>query len=194
MFDAGQPSDSADLCKRPRHSDFGQRHGAIALRQPRPVFVEHQRDMSVDRLGVAQQPREVGLPWRRRQQVVSAHHLVDALGCVVDDHREVVGRDAVAAADHEVVDDAGVAPVQHVGDGVRDGLGAQPQRRRPAALAAASLALGVGQVAADARVGTLRRVRRLRCLGDIPSAAITLVQQAALSQLGDHRVVAFGML
>ena len=113
-----------DLRERPLRSDLGERHGAVPLGQPRSVLVEHQRDVRVRRLRIAQQPRQVGLPRRRRQQVVTAHHLVDALRGVVDHHGEVVGRDAVAATDHEVVDDAGVLTVQHVVDRVDDRVGA----------------------------------------------------------------------
>ena len=70
------------------------------------------------RAAVAEYTGEVGLPRRRRQQVVAAHHLIDALRRVVDDHREVVGRHAVTAAHHEIVDDAGVVAVQQVVNGV----------------------------------------------------------------------------
>ena len=121
---AAQPSDSAICASARSHADLGERHGAVALGQPRPVLVEHQRDVRVRRLRIAQQLREIRLARRRRQQVVTAHHLVDALCRVVDDDREVVGRHPVAATDHEVVDDAGVLAVQQVVDRVDDGVGA----------------------------------------------------------------------
>ena len=145
--------------------------------------------MSVRRLRVAQQPGEVGLPGRRRQQVVSAHHLIDALRRVVDHHGEVVGGNTVAATDHEVIDDAGEVAVQQVVDGVHDDVGAQPQCGRPTDLGSPGRAFGLGEVAARPGIGALRSVRRPRSLGDIPSAAITFVQQSAIRQIRDRRVV-----
>ena len=63
---------------------------------------------------MAEQRREIGLAWRGGQQIVAAHHLVDTLFGVVDDDREVVGGNAVAPPDHEIVDRAGVFAVQQV--------------------------------------------------------------------------------
>ena len=85
--------------------------------------VENQGDVRVRRLQISQQPGEVRLARRRRQQVVAAHHLVDGLCRVVHDDREVVGGHAVAATDHEVVDDPGVLAVQQIVDCVDDRVG-----------------------------------------------------------------------
>ena len=120
--------------------------------------------------------------------------MVDALCRVVDDDREVVGGHPVAAADHEVVDDPGVFAVQQIVNGVGDGVGSQPQRRRPAGLFAAGRPLGVGEVTARSGVGALRGVRCSRCLLDILSAAIAFVQQPAFGQHVDGVVVALRML
>ena len=68
-------------------------------------------------------PIVAGQSGRRCQQVVAAYHLIDALGRVVHDDREVVGGDTVAAADDEVVDDPGVGAVQQIVDGVEVRIG-----------------------------------------------------------------------
>jgi hypothetical protein len=60
--------------------------------------------VGVARGGQAEQAGEVGLAGTRRQEVVGPHHLIDAGVGVVDDHGEVVGRNTVAATQHEVVD------------------------------------------------------------------------------------------
>ena len=48
---------------------------------------------------------QISRPGGGREQVVAAHHLVDAGQCVVDHHGKVVGGHTVAATQHEVVDD-----------------------------------------------------------------------------------------
>ena len=59
---------------------------------------------------------QVQLAGRRRCEVVAAHHLGDALQRVVHDDGQVVGRGAVVAQQHEVVDRAHVGTVQQVID------------------------------------------------------------------------------
>ena len=108
----------SDLRYGPLWADLSDRDRAVAFGQPGPIRIEHQRDMRVGRLLIAQKPCEVRLPGRRRQKVVTAHHLVDALGRVVDDDGEVVGGHTVAAADDEVVDDPRVLTVQQIVDRV----------------------------------------------------------------------------
>src|SRR5689334_1332334 len=105
---------------------------------------------------MAEQVREIGLPGRRCQKVVPANHLVDSLRRVVDNDREVVGGDTVAALDDEIVDSSGVVAVQYVVDGVGGHVGAKPQRGRPAGGRASALTLIVAEVAASAGVGALR--------------------------------------
>ncbi|MCY1381707.1 hypothetical protein D9M69_696460 [compost metagenome] len=58
--------------------------------------------MQVTRLAEAQQFLEVELARGRVQQVGAAHHLVDALPGVVQDHRQLIGVEAVAPANDEV--------------------------------------------------------------------------------------------
>ena len=86
---------------------------------------------------VPEERREVGLSRRRGEQVVAAHDLVDALLGVVDDDRQVVGRHAVVAPQHDVVDRAGERAVQLVVDRQLADVGAEPERRRPLGRAAA---------------------------------------------------------
>ena len=61
---------------------------------------------------MAQQPGEIGLVHRRRQQVVATDDLVDTGLGVVDHHGEVVGGDAIVASDDEVIDLAGHRTVE----------------------------------------------------------------------------------
>ncbi|SKW99425.1 Uncharacterised protein [Mycobacteroides abscessus subsp. massiliense] len=67
--------------------------------------------MGVRRHRVAQQRTKVGLAGRGGQQIIAAHHLVDALRVIVDHHRDVVGDHTVAAAHHEIIHQAGVFTV-----------------------------------------------------------------------------------
>ena len=66
------------------------------------------------RSGQAQQRRQVQLAGRGLQQVRAPHHLADALGGVVDHHRQVIGGRAVAAAHHQVVDHAALGAEQAI--------------------------------------------------------------------------------
>ena len=59
------------------------------------------------RPGDAEHVGEVGVTRSRRQQVVGPHDLFDTLGVVIDDHDKVVGGGAVAAPEHDIVDDLG---------------------------------------------------------------------------------------
>ena len=161
-----------------------ERHGAVAFGKALVLFVEHERDVGVLRNGQPEQRCQVGLPGTRRQQVVAANHLIDALSGVVDHHREVVGRSAVTAAQHHVVHDARELAVQAVGDGELADPGPQPQRGR-AVRVAASYAFGVGEVAAGAGVGALRSVRRGRSLRDLAAGAVALVGQTPAREVVD---------
>ena len=102
---------------------------------------------------------DVQLARRRLDEIRAAHDLPDPGSCVVDDHGEIVCRDAVVAAYDQIVDDALAAAEQAVGE--RDGrrAGAQAQRgRAPRRLARG--ALGARQLAAGPGVGAVRAARR----------------------------------
>src|SRR5438445_627068 len=58
------------------------------------------------RLALAEEAVEEDLPRRRGEQIGAAHHLRDAHGAIVHDHRELVSEDSVGAAEDEVADDA----------------------------------------------------------------------------------------
>ena len=72
----------------------------------------------------------MGVTRSRRQQVVGPHDLFDTLGVVIDDHDKVVGGGAVAAPEHDIVDDLGVLTVQTIDDGHRWLFGSQADGRR----------------------------------------------------------------
>src|SRR6185436_9273222 len=102
-----------------------------------------------------EQVAEVGLGGGGGQQVVAADDLLDALVVVVDDDGEVVGDDAVAATEDDVVGDPGHIAVEAVAEADVGTAGAKAERvlftgRRPA------VRLGLAEVAAGARVEALR--------------------------------------
>jgi hypothetical protein len=92
----------------------------------------------------------------RVEQVRSSHHLSDTLLGVVHNDRQVVGEDAVVAADDEVVDDALHRSAQAVLERQPLAARAHAQRRRTAARPP-RLALGGGQAQARAGIGALRQ-------------------------------------
>ncbi len=172
-----QPTTSAGAS--PSACAVGQRDRAVALGQPCAVGAQHERHVRVPGRGEPEQPGEQDLPGRRVGQVGTAHDLTHALEGVVDHHGQVVGRRAVAAAHHEVVDDAGLVTQQPVGEVDPLAAGAQAQRRR----APGGLALGAlrrGQLAAGARVRALgqRAVGGGRGLADLGASAEARVEPA----------------
>ena len=129
--------------------------------------------------GPAEQVEQVRLARRGVEQVVAAHHLLDALVVVVDHDGHVVRRHAVVAAQDDVVGRPGDRAVQPVDD--RDRLrrrragAAPPAGPRPRAAATSR----GGEVAARAGVGAGRRVRRRARLADLPAAAEARVGEAS---------------
>ena len=61
--------------------------------------------MGVRGLRQAEHAAQMDLSGRRQQQVVASDDLFDTLVRVVDDHCEVVGRNAVVATEDDIVDD-----------------------------------------------------------------------------------------
>ena len=78
--------------------------GAFRLGQLAAVAVDHQRQMHPGRRRVIKRLVERYLPAGGIQQVVAAHHLGDAGGKVVDNHRKLVGNQAIGATNHEIAD------------------------------------------------------------------------------------------
>src|SRR3954452_18025031 len=161
--------------RRGRIVGVGERHGPVALREPRAVGTEHQGHVHVGRLAQSEQPREVELAWGRVGEIRAAHHLLDALLGIIDDHREVVGEGAVVAAQHEVVDRA---------------VRTQPQRGTPARRLAFG-ALRRRQVPARAGIGALGRhaLRRRGRLADLPARAVAGVHETAVLQARQRLLV-----
>ncbi len=83
---------------------------AVALAEFLPVRAEDHRQVRETRYRGAERLVDVDLARRVVDVVVAADHVGDAHVDVVDDHREVVGRETVRTEDHEVVE-FGVAPL-----------------------------------------------------------------------------------
>ncbi len=77
---------------------------AMALGELRPVRPVDQRHVGVDRLGPAHRPDDRQLAEGVVEMVVAADHVGDAHVVIVDDDRQHVGRRAVRAEQHEIVD------------------------------------------------------------------------------------------
>ncbi len=181
--DHGQDSGRVDALLR----EVGEGDGTVTFGETRSIPVQNHRDVRVLGRRRAEQSREIGLPGRRAQQIVTPDHLVDAGRGVVDDHGQVVRGRPVVATQDEVVDVAGERTVQRIVDGELRDVGTQPDRRRPGA--APLITLGIGQVAAGAGVGALRGVRRGRCVEDLPARAEALESATFRGQSVDHRGV-----
>ena len=89
--------------------------------------------MGVARRRQTEGPSDGDLARRRREQVVAAGDEVDAGGGVVDDHGEVVGRNAVVAAQHDV----GRHALEPAGDESSKATVPPPARKRTAAVRSA---------------------------------------------------------
>ena len=70
-------------------------------------FAQHQRRVQVARRRQAELALQQDLPRRVAGQVFAADDVADALRRIVDDDRQLVGEDAVGAAQHEVADAGG---------------------------------------------------------------------------------------
>ena len=79
-------------------------HRAVPLRELLPVLAQHGRHVRVHGRLRAERADDVDLPRRVVDVVVAADHVRDPHVEVVDDDAEVVGRRAVRARDHEVVE------------------------------------------------------------------------------------------
>ena len=125
----GQPGDDL-VGADPAFGQLGQRDGAVPLGEPFAVGPEHERHMQVLGRRQAEEPLEQDLARRRRQQVVTAHHLGHPLCGVVDDNCQVVGGHTVPPLQHDVVDRSAVDAREEVDELDLLVLGAQPQGGR----------------------------------------------------------------
>jgi hypothetical protein len=150
----------------------------VALGQPQPIAADDEWNVHELRGRQLQRPVEQQLARRARQQIVGAHHFGHALGCVVDDDRELVGGPPIALLDHEVPGDAALLRPREVIDErrMRD-VDAEPQRRFAARGLARSREVGE-PTAAGARIHrtvVVALVRRRRRLFDLAPRAHTRV-------------------
>src|SRR5258706_4186404 len=166
-----------------RRPQCRQRCRAVALGQPLAGRAGDEAGMRPPRLAQAQQAIEQDLPGGGGKQVVASQHLGDAHRRVVDEHRELIGEDAVGAAQHEVADRRLrielLRALQLVVEGDRAGRDAQAQGGRASApalrpLRRAQVRAGAG-IGRSVVLGTVRRARR----SDLRARAETLVDLVA---------------
>ena len=77
----------------------------MALRQLRVIGPEHHRDMTEERRLPADRLVEQQLPRRVRDVIFAANHMADLHQRIVNDNREVVGRDPVGPDEDEIAYD-----------------------------------------------------------------------------------------
>ena len=102
--DPGQPVARARIGGEPRLHRLARRPVLVALRHLRAVGVEDHRQVGVDGLAIAERALECCVARRVVEVLLAAQHVRDAHQLVVDDHGEVIGGEAVALADHVVVE------------------------------------------------------------------------------------------
>ncbi|MNL09660.1 hypothetical protein D3C87_1304280 [compost metagenome] len=83
---------------------FGQRWRTVGLAEFVAIGLGNQRDVQVTRLPQAKQLLQVELAWRGVEQVGAAHDVGDTLPGIVQHHRQLIGVEPVAAANHEITD------------------------------------------------------------------------------------------
>ena len=99
---AGQ---GAQRAKQQRAGLLGlQRWRAIALAELVSVRLDDQRQVQVAWLWQAEDLLQIKLAGRRIEQVGAAHHIGDALPGVIQHHGQLIGNQAVAAANDEIAD------------------------------------------------------------------------------------------
>ena len=81
-----------------------QRWRAIALAELVSVRLDDQRQVQVAWLWQAEDLLQIKLAGRRIEQVGAAHHIGDALPGVIQHHGQLIGNQAVAAANDEIAD------------------------------------------------------------------------------------------
>lgn len=134
-----------------------------------------------------EQLSQMRLTRRRRQQVIPAYHLVNALKSVVDHHRQVVGGARVVTEQDKVVDrarDISGQPVTH-----RGVLGLGAQANGGWTFASSSVALLLAQVSAGTRISPGDSMGSAAGCGDLrlnlTAGTEALVAQATLGQAVD---------
>ena len=77
---------------------------SVALRQFRPVLAEDEGDVGEFGDGPAERAIDQHLPMRIRQMLLGPNHVRDAHVMIVDDHGEVVRRQAIGAHQNEIAE------------------------------------------------------------------------------------------
>ena len=160
----------------------------MALGQALTVGPKHERHVDPRWAGSAQQVEEVGLAWRDIKEIVTAHHLLDALVGIVHHDREVVGGHSVVATQHDVVRRVGQLAVEAIYD--RHDLTSRPKAKGGGPTGRLPRGdLAIGQIATRTQVAARNRVRRGSGLADLSAAAEAGKGQTALDELGEGRFV-----
>jgi RNA polymerase sigma-70 factor (ECF subfamily) len=140
-----------------------ERDRAVALGEPAAIRAEDQRDVYVARDRKPEQLGKQHLSGRRFEEVIAADDLADAPIGIIDDDREVVCRNVVAAPEDEVVDRPGLRAVQTVREGHRRRARVKaPRARRRRTPARRTLALRKRATGAAVGATTIADVRRGR--------------------------------
>lgn len=89
------------------HASFrkvGQSDCSMSFGQTFPVTAENEWDVYVLGSPIAEKALEMDMSSRRREQIVTAHDLLDSLQSIVDDDSQIVRRHSVVSLKNEIVD------------------------------------------------------------------------------------------
>jgi len=134
---------------------------------------------------------ESDLTPRRRNEIVSTRHLIDAGIGVVDHDRQLIRGNPISTDHDEVIDATGplTSDAVHEGDLLIIGL-QTPGGTTTVALETRPLVAGQVSAGPRIRVGRRRPVgcgsRGLDLLPDLPPGAVTGVEQISIAELSDH--------
>ena len=143
--------------------------------------------MSVTRLRQTQKLRQIRLARCRREQVITAHNLLNPHKCIVHHRGQVIGVGAVIAHQHKIIHQADVGAVKIILHRVARALGTQTQSRWT--LDAALLPLRLAQLTAGTRVCARRTVRGARRLLNFAAGTEALIDEVCLAQLRNRLLI-----
>ncbi len=106
---AGRLAQEAERRPQPRQGPPGFDRGRERLLRQLFALARGHRHVEVARRAIAEQSLKMQLAGRGKQEVRASHHVGDGLLGIVHHHRELVGEQAVAPAQHEVADVPGHA-------------------------------------------------------------------------------------
>jgi hypothetical protein len=93
------------LRAHPHFAQFANARSECPLLEPRsPVIRHHERNVRIPRWTSTESACEPYLPRSRRHEICAPKNVSDAHRQVIDDHRELVGKSAVASFQNEIAD------------------------------------------------------------------------------------------